>query len=549
MLALFTLFFRLDPVRSSIATMTGIVGGIASAALMAILTKCLAAPGDSRLAFAFLALCALSLFFKNLSESLLLDLTQEAIVNYRRDVSLRILGAPFERLNLIGRGKLFSVVTQDIDIFLQVFQLIPRVFGNLVVIAALLAYVAWVSLPAFVFSIVIFTVFLCAYLVLEREPQRGMGQVRSQFDQIHSAFRGLIDGARELKLSPDGGIHYVNRILVPSVERFRSLFQRVMRQYLWLSNGGIMAFYVAIGLILFVAPSQFAVPYHAAVVAALVLLYLSRPTYEWMAAMPLLRQAAQSLTRMEELSLGLVEREAASLDGRLIKNVTLELRGLSYEYDAVRGETGFRLGPLDLTINPNEILFIVGGNGSGKSTLVMLLASLFVPSDGSLNLAGIEISPATTAWYRAHISVIFSDFHLFDHVFSNSNTDLQLRAEYLLQRLSLHEKVRLQDGQFSTTALSTGQRKRLALVATLLQDKPILVLDEWAADQDPSHRRFFYTELLPELKRAGKTIIVITHDEMYFDCADRIVSIVEGRMLQLNKRDANIGVSEEGKGF
>jgi cyclic peptide transporter len=252
---------------------------------------------------------------------------------------------------------------------------------------------------------------------------------------------------------------------------------------------------------------------------------------------------------MDELSLGLVEREAASLDGRLVKNVTLELRGLSYEYDAVRGETGFRLGPLDLTIHPNEILFIVGGNGSGKSTLVMLLASLFVPSDGSLNLAGIEISPATTAWYRAHISVIFSDFHLFDHVFSNSNTDLQLRAEYLLQRLSLHEKVRLQDGQFSTTALSTGQRKRLALVATLLQDKPILVLDEWAADQDPSHRRFFYTELLPELKRAGKTIIVITHDEMYFDCADRIVSIVEGRMLQLNKRDANIGVPEEGKGF
>lgn len=104
-------------------------------------------------------------------------------------------------------------------------------------------------------------------------------------------------------------------------------------------------------------------------------------------------------------------------------------------------------------------------------------------------------------------------------------------AEVYLKRLEIAHKVSIRDGSFTTTDLSTGQRKRLALINAWLEERPVLVFDEWAADQDPTFRRIFYTELLPELKRLGKTIIVISHDDRYFDVADRLVRMAAGKVV------------------
>ncbi|MBH9340157.1 cyclic peptide transporter, partial [Pseudomonas aeruginosa] len=88
------------------------------------------------------------------------------------------------------------------------------------------------------------------------------------------------------------------------------------------------------------------------------------------------------------------------------------------------------------------------------------------------------------------------------------------------------------DGNFSTPDLSTGQRKRLALINAWLEERPVLVFDEWAADQDPAFRRVFYTELLPDLKRQGKTIIVISHDDRYFEMADQLIRLSAGKVVK-----------------
>ena len=94
----------------------------------------------------------------------------------------------------------------------------------------------------------------------------------------------------------------------------------------------------------------------------------------------------------------------------------------------------------------------------------------------------------------------------------------------------MKEKVEMTDQGFTTTDLSTGQRKRLAIIAAILEEKPILVLDEWAADQDPYFRKKFYTELLPLIKDMGHSIIAVTHDDKYYSYADKLYKMEYGRL-------------------
>ena len=130
---------------------------------------------------------------------------------------------------------------------------------------------------------------------------------------------------------------------------------------------------------------------------------------------------------------------------------------------------------------------------------------------------------------------MFSDFRLFDHSYGLSHID-QGRMTELLEKMGLRGKTALVDGRFSTTDLSTGQKKRLALVISILEDRPVMIFDEWAADQDPNFRKVFYHDILPELKALGKTVIAITHDEKYFDCADQHFHMSEGQLEEITER-------------
>ena len=183
---------------------------------------------------------------------------------------------------------------------------------------------------------------------------------------------------------------------------------------------------------------------------------------------------------------------------------------------------------VNLTFKAGELIFIVGGNGSGKSTLAKLITGLYIPESGRLCLDDTAIIDTNREWYRQHFSTIFSDFYLFDRLVSPTNSPLE--AQTYLKTLELEKKVSMSNGQLSTTKLSQGQRKRLALLGAYLEDRPIYLFDEWAADQDPVFRKIFYTQLLAELKQRGKTVLVISHDDHYFHLADRIIKLDYGRI-------------------
>ncbi|WP_194813473.1 ATP-binding cassette domain-containing protein [Nocardia sp. XZ_19_385] len=195
-------------------------------------------------------------------------------------------------------------------------------------------------------------------------------------------------------------------------------------------------------------------------------------------------------------------------------------------------DEGFHLGPLDLVFEPGQITFIVGGNGSGKSTLAKLITGLYVPRTGRLALNGEQIDHENIEWFRQNSSAIFTDFHLFEEYLGFDRPDLDAEVRRYLEELQISHKVTVENGRLSTIDLSQGQRKRLALLTALLEDRAIYIFDEWAADQDPKFRDVFYREILTSLKQRGKTVIVITHDDRYFDCADQLVKLDFGRVAE-----------------
>jgi putative ATP-binding cassette transporter len=260
---------------------------------------------------------------------------------------------------------------------------------------------------------------------------------------------------------------------------------------------------------------------------------------------PTLGRANVALKNVEELGLSL----AAHKEAGVVEDVApkrewerLEFRGITHAYHREDEKESFTLGPIDLTLFPGELVFLTGGNGSGKTTLAKLLSGLYTPETGEVRLDGELITDENRESFRQYFSMVFSDFHLFESLLGLENPELDERAREYLLRLQLERKVQIKDGKFSTTDLSQGQRKRLALLTAYLENRPIYIFDEWAADQDPLFKQIFYYEILPDLKSQGKTLVVISHDDRYYGVADRVIKLEYGKI----DSGASLALSEPG---
>jgi len=247
-----------------------------------------------------------------------------------------------------------------------------------------------------------------------------------------------------------------------------------------------------------------------------------------LSALPTLASARIALQRVKQLQADLPAEKVVPL--RTTPQLEqLELVDIQYEYQGEEGER-FTLGPLNVRIKQGECLFVVGGNGSGKTTLANLLVGIYPPDRGEIRLNGVVITDEQREIYRQHFAVVFNDFFLFDDVVEvGQRTESEVNR--LLCLLKLDHKITFADGRFSTTALSQGQRKRLALLQAWLENRPFYLFDEWAADQDPGFKAVFYNVLLPMLQAEGKTILAITHDDRYFHLADRLIKLESGHIV------------------
>jgi len=532
-------FYRQSPKLFLLAVASGILGGLSGTALIAVITEAIREPGSydlTRMWF-FFGLLLTYLITKTCSEMALLHSSQNAIVQLRVALSRKILATPMKKLQKIGKHGLLAVLTKDVETMAQAFHLAPMVFGNIVIITGCLCYVAWLSWEIVVIYTACLLLGIVIFLFAEQGPAKRMVEMREQMDVLYQNFRNLIEGTKELQLNVQRGFQFVERVIKPSALCFKHFFVRSSIGYIIITNAGSVTFYFIIGILVFVVPIW--LPKSAIVIGTMtiILLYLIGPVIGLVSAIPALRQAAIALDRIEQLggSLGCSESQesqpcVADHFASQRQPLYLELRGVCHEYPGDTDDRHFTLGPINLVLNQGEIVFIVGGNGSGKTTLAMLMLGFYPPETGEILLNGVKVTDENRTKYQQQFSAVFSDFHLFEQLLDTDETQLSTRAAYYIDRLAISHKVKVEENRYSTIDLSSGQRKRLALVSAYLEDRPVYLLDEWAADQDPAFKKVFYMELLPELKAQGKTVLVITHDEPYFHCADRIVRIRDGQL-------------------
>lgn len=363
---------------------------------------------------------------------------------------------------------------------------------------------------------------------------KGFIAAREAEDELQKHYNAIAEGAKELRIHRPRRQRMFTLGIQRTANSIRDTQISSINTFIIAKSFGSMLFFVVIGLALTLQSQWPSADKTVMSGFVLVLLYMKGPLEHLIGTLPIISRAQIAFRRIAELG-----EQFSSPEPHLLLSdkgapatpvKTLELNNVSYTFPAAEGSAPFRLGPVNLKINQGDITFIVGENGCGKTTLIKLLLGLYAPQQGDITLNGATIDAANRDDYRQLFTTIFADYYLFDDIVQGDQ-HIPDDANRYLERLEIAHKVSVRDGNFTTTDLSTGQRKRLALVNAWMEERPVLVFDEWAADQDPTFRRIFYTELLPDLKRLGKTIIVISHDDRYFDIADQLVRMESGRVM------------------
>jgi putative ATP-binding cassette transporter len=518
-----------------LATLAGLLSGASNAGLLMMMNRALMGPSGAALAWAFLGLCLIVPVTRIASELLLLRLGQASMRSSRTTMSRRILAVRLRDLERLGAARLNAVLTSDIPMIATAVGLMPVLVINLAVLASCLVYLGLLSWKVLLATLFFIALGIAGYQLPVTRATRHFERAVELGDVLYANFRALTEGSKELKLHAGRRRAFLSEVLDRSAaDQSRSLVAG-QTIYTVASSWGQMLVFVVIGLTLFVAPRIAPALADREVLTGycLAFLYLIAPLQMLMNALPNLAQAEVALARVEEMGLALTRqpREAEVETAREAAAWTrLELVGVTHVYRREGEDRDFVLGPIDLALEPGELVFLAGGNGSGKTTLAKVLVGLYLPEAGEIRFNHEPVTDATRERYRQNFSAVFSDFFLFEQLLGLAPETLDERARRYLEKLQLSRKVTIESGRLSTTDLSQGQRKRLALLTAYLEDRPIYVFDEWAADQDPYFRDTFYLQLLPELKRRGKTVLVISHDERYYHLSDRLFELDCGKV-------------------
>jgi putative pyoverdin transport system ATP-binding/permease protein len=460
-------------------------------------------------------------------------LVESALNRIKLNIVSKVGKMDFRGLERMGTAEINDRLTENATVISSSAGMLANLLQSLCIVVFSVGYIAWLSAPAFALVCLVTGLGMSLYVSKKHEIDaflREAGLVRLQFlDRLTDLLRGF----KELKFSARRREDVEGDIQKSAV----ALSDVTMKANHLFDDNLILATCILFALL---GSVVFALPHRVSIDTSQLAELVAAVTFIWgplggvAAGFPAYMRSNGALARIRELESKLdaaaeeVAFEAAQdpWQGRFQQ---LTAKGISYEYDAPKGASRFHVGPLDFTLKAGEVVFIVGGNGSGKTTLLRVLTGLYPSSTGSLLLDGIPVQADNVAAYREKISAIFSDFHLFSKLYGLLGVE-DATVQALLAQMQLHDKTAFKGGRFTNRDLSTGQRKRLALIVTLLEDRPVYVFDEWAADQDPEFRSYFYDELLPDLKRRGKAVIAVSHDDRYFRCADRVITMEYGQI-------------------
>jgi len=520
--------------RIAVIAIAGIIGGVASTSMVALITEILTRNSSrtNLLIGLFVVLCIVLPIFRFLSQILLIDLAQRSLLAFRLQLARSILAAPLRHLETVGPHRLLATMTTDISIIVDAITMIPLLVMHLAVVVSCLVYLGWLSWVVLLEIVGFIVLGVVTYQLPVIRAIRHFQKSRDIMDSLIRDVRALTEGTKELKMHRRRRRDFLRR-METTAEEYRRENRSGFVVFSAAAAWGQAIFFVVLGLLVLLLPRLQPMESRTLIGFTVILFQMMVPLEVLMNALPNLGRALASARAVDAMGFSLqaeIKEKEGTSDLPAETWGRLDLVDVTHRYRRENEEESFLLGPIDLTFEPGELVFLVGGNGSGKTTLAKILLGLYAPEGGEIRLGGRTIDDSNREEYREHFSVVFSDFFVFETLLGLEAGALDDEARKYLTRLHLQQKVQVKDGALSTIELSQGQRKRLALLTAYLENRPIYLFDEWAADQDPVFKEIFYLQLLPELKARGKTVFVISHDDHYFHVADRVLKLDYGKI-------------------
>lgn len=467
------------------------------------------------------------------------ELAQDTVHHLRVEFLETLKAAELEEVEKISHSEIFSCINTEMRVISDGTSGLMIIIQSAVLTVMTMAYLASLSWVGFLQAAALIVLAASFHLARDRRIMKQYERVFQLNTAMMDGFSDFIDGFKEVKLNTARAEELSGRVRTQSA---RMSNRNLSVQGMFATNfvASQVAFFILLGVMVFVVPIFSTVSADTLTKMTATTLFLIGPISAVVGGLPTVQRlnaAAQAIVRLHQ-RLGEIQRWTPQSSAEIEVFDQITLRDVTFTYGESEADEQFSVGPVNMQITRGQVIFITGGNGSGKSTLLKLISGLYQPKSGDLQLNGSSIIQGNAVvGYRNIFSAIFSDNHLFREFYGAPPID-PVKVDEYLQLLELEGKVTISDRAFSTIALSSGQRKRLAMIVALLEDRPVYVFDEWAADQDPHFRQKFYREILPLLRKKGKTIIAVTHDVRYFDVADVRYHMDEGQLQQVLHADA-----------
>lgn len=477
---------------------------------------------DYQILTIFFVLLIAFLLLSVLSRAALCKIENDFVFDLRTKIIKQIIDTKFEKIQNASKANLLASLSSDIsrltDGFMRISELVQ---GGMIVIFSGI-YIFYISPNMFIFLFFWIGFLMIFNHFLMKKMMQNFDIYRKNEDTLYKNYQASIEGHKELSLNIQRAKSLYENDFLPNALELRKTSLKAQIFQAFSGNFVSVMMLGAVGVVLYYGLSSGAESLANAVTIALTILFLRAPLMMLVFSFPSILRAKIAYKKIIDLDLDPFIAEFSDEKMKFWKKLTLKNVNFIYK----NGKFGLK--NVNLEINSGEIVFLVGKNGSGKSTLFMILAGLYEIQSGEIMVDDIKITNKNLAGYRANISAIFSDFYLFDRVIGDEE-----KAINLIKKMQLDGKVSIQNHKFSTINLSSGQKKRLSMISILLENRKFIMLDEWAADQDPVFRKEFYEEILSELKKQGYTIFAISHDDKYFEYADKIYKMENGEIEQI----------------
>lgn len=492
---------------------------------------------EGRLFGMFFVICAMIVVTQRYTLTRTTIMAESTVRKVRLRLLEKLRRTELQFLETINKGDIYARIAQDTDLIslnatgaIHALDSVCSSFG-------LLLYTAYISMTGFLLILFLVSVLALIFIYNLRPIRKKLNDARLKEADFFDALNDTLSGFKEIKINTKKNDALFEDIVILSHETEQLKVAAEFKS----NKNIVLSFLLYEGLlaaVVFLLPILSGAHAEAVIQLVSVMLFVYGMLYGIVNGVPVIlnmNAAVENIERLEAILDSFETFVDVTVTDKTDGFKEIELHSVSFQYTDEEGLPLFLAGPVDLSIRQGDVLFIVGGNGSGKSTLLKLFTGLYFPlAGGRVTLDNQTLTHDTYQAYRELFSIIFTDFHLFHKLYGLDSVD-EDHVKHLLKEMDIHKKTDYADNGFTNIDLSTGQRKRLAYITTLLEDKPIFVFDEWAADQDPVYRKLFYEKFLDDMRAMNKTVIAVTHDDSYFDMADRVIKMEEGKVTEVIK--------------